>query len=306
MFMINKGASFDVESVSDRMSVLNRKIRRFARRFCLMLVLCVSCAASVALAVKDEDVDWTDEGKRRVNRETMGGTYDEALAFFKDKDHFVFSFRIVEDSKRIHLSSNWAVHYITRIYDHSGREWKVHQDAIPNYRMVFEYLENVHFRVSGTNGDTGILPLEDCIYTYDGSYSARWKNSAQTVLSHHSFGTATDLNAKLLPNRNGQHNIEIIDHAVRDHLVYNGIVREDGRCWYDFTYTGDGEATHKSIPDDIINYLLYELAFYRAGFIWGHYYQTTSDAMHFSLTEPSFRNHADQDGLRKVFEYAED
>jgi hypothetical protein len=50
---------------------------------------------------------------------------------------------------------------------------------------------------------------------------------------------------------------------------------------------------------------LYELAFYRAGFQWGHYYVSTSDAMHFTLTDNIRISHDGNEGLRKVYEYSE-
>ncbi len=295
-----------LQEVIISMKIKEKLLFHMLHSLLFLLIACLVCMSSVSLAaVRDEEVDWTDEGKRKVDKDTMGGTYESALAFFKDKSHFIFSFRLVEDSTRIRISSSWAVHYITRINDFTGRVWKVHVDAIPNYMKVFHYLENVYFRVKGTNGDTGVLRLNDCIYSYDGTFAARL-NSDRTTLSHHTFGTATDLNAKLAPNRRKEENIQLIDEAVRDHLTYDGIMRDESRCWYEFTYTGSGKMTTRSIPDDIINYLLYELAFYRAGFRWGHYFERSSDAMHFSLTQPTFRSHDDPNGLRKVYEYAEE
>ena len=61
----------------------------------------------------------------------------------------------------------------------------------------------------------------------------------------------------------------------------------------------------QNVPETVINYLLYELAFYRAGFQWGHYYISTSDGMHFTLTDNIRISHDGNDGLRKVFEYSE-
>ena len=59
------------------------------------------------------------------------------------------------------------------------------------------------------------------------------------------------------------------------------------------------------VPREIQNYLLYELAFYRAGFGWGYYFSHNCDAMHYTLTELDPALHeAEGTGLRKVFEYA--
>ena len=53
-----------------------------------------------------------------------------------------------------------------------------------------------------------------------------------------------------------------------------------------------------------MNYLLYEFGFFRAGFDWAHYYKSTSDAMHFCLSEYVTHKHDDKKyGLRKVYEY---
>lgn len=76
--------------------------------------------------------------------------------------------------------------------------------------------------------------------------------------------------------------------------------------YYDYTYTGDSLLwVFQTIPETVINYIIYELAFYRAGFQWGHYYVSTSDGMHFTLTDNIRINHDGNDGLRKVFDYCE-
>ena len=77
--------------------------------------------------------------------------------------------------------------------------------------------------------------------------------------------------------------------------------------YYDYTYTGDSLLwVYRNIPETVINYLLYELAFYRAGFQWGHYYVSTSDGMHFTLTDNIRISHDGNSGLRKVYEYIEE
>ena len=81
---------------------------------------------------------------------------------------------------------------------------------------------------------------------------------------------------------------------------------ENGTKYYDFTYTGGYRNAVKEVPPEIVNYLLYELAFYRAGFRWGFYFDS-SDAMHFTLTE-SRREYFEEGAyaLRKVYEYIGD
>ncbi|MBR4799270.1 MAG: hypothetical protein IK047_03300, partial [Clostridia bacterium] len=61
---------------------------------------------------------------------------------------------------------------------------------------------------------------------------------------------------------------------------------------------------YKNVPTTVINYLLYELAFYRAGFNWGYYYDHGCDGMHFALSEydPNIHNTSSR-SLRKVWSY---
>ena len=92
---------------------------------------------------------------------------------------------------------------------------------------------------------------------------------------------------------------------MKTHLVYNGILTEGGVSYYDFTYDGSYKTDPNGVPETCVNYILYELAFYRAGFEWAHYYKSTSDAMHFCLSEFVTYTHDGEMGLRKVFEYAQ-
>ena len=108
------------------------------------------------------------------------------------------------------------------------------------------------------------------------------------------------------PNKNSDANTALIDDDVKGHLVYNGILEENGIPYYDFTYDGAYKLDPNGVPETCVNYLLYELGFFRAGFLWAHYYKSTSDAMHFCLSEFVTYNHEHkQYGLRKVYEYAE-
>jgi hypothetical protein len=107
-------------------------------------------------------------------------------------------------------------------------------------------------------------------------------------------------------NDNIKENIALINDEVGNYLTYNGIKEEDGVSYYDYSYSGDYSLwVYKNIPESVVNYLLYELAFYRAGFQWGHYYVSTSDAMHFTLTDNIRISHDGNEGLRKVYEYSE-
>ena len=232
-------------------------------------------------------------------------SYETALRFFKDKDAFLYRYQWV-DARYVVADPDWENEYIVSYDCLPGREpWRIHKYALPYYEAASFYLNSVHIRVSGTNGDSGVLLLRDLIDTYNGSYCSRF-TSSKTHISHHAFGTATDLNGGMGANDNLKENIELINTEVRDKLVYNGIKTENGVSYYDYTYSGDSLLwVYQTIPETVINYILYELAFYRAGFQWGHYFVSTSDGMHFTLTDNIRISHDGNDGLRKVFDYCE-
>ena len=188
---------------------------------------------------------------------------------------------------------------------------RVNISAVPNFEAANHYLKNTYVRVSLLNPHTGkilegkIMLLDDLVEKF-GAYVPRFQSNLE-YLSHHTLGTAIDVNDNLYPNSNIPSNHERIGGDVRNHLIYNGIKADkSGVRYYDFTYDGEYSARYKMVPNTIVNYLLYELAFYRAGFEWGYYYETTCDAMHFMLTENDRNRHMHTDiGLRKVYEYIE-
>ncbi len=242
--------------------------------------------------------DWT-----RIDASMFSNnSYSTALAFFGDKDRFLYRFQRVYGRYTV-ADPDWEAKYITEIKMDEGEPWRVHIDAVPYYEKARAYLQSASVRVHGTNGDTGILPLSRLIVDYNGSYLSRY-TSGLKYFSHHGLGTATDINAVMPPNENIKENLQVIDKEVRNCLAYNGILTEDGKQYYDFSYSGTYACTDFAMPESVINYLLYEFAFYRAGFQWGHYYNSTSDGMHFTLTDNIRVQHDDaKRGLRKVFEY---
>lgn len=247
----------------------------------------------------------SDEWNTISKADFSNNSYETALNFFKEKEAFLYRYQWV-DARYIVADPAWEDEYIISYDCLPGRElWRIHKTALPYYKVASYYLNHVHVRVSGTNGDSGVLLLRDLIDTYNGSYCSRFTTS-EKYISHHAFGTATDLNGGMGANDMQKENVELINTEVRDFLSYNGIKTEDGVTYYDYTYTGDSLIwTYQSIPETIINYILYELAFYRAGFQWGHYYVSTSDGMHFTLTDNIRISHDGNDGLRKVFSYSE-
>lgn len=243
----------------------------------------------------------SDEWKQ-IEKKDFNGTYDSAFAFFQDDEKFLCKYQWVY-GRYIIFDPAWEDKYITSITAYPAEKtWLIHVDALPYYERLLPYLENTYLRVQGTNGDSGVRQLSELILSYAGTYVSRFTSSRKTI-SHHSFGTASDINSQMEPNLNKPENRELVDTEVREYLSYNGMRTEGGLSYYDFAYSGSYANTEIGIPESVINYLLYELAFFRAGFQWGHYYNSTSDAMHFTLTDAIARDHSSEQGLRKVYEY---
>ena len=247
----------------------------------------------------------SDQWNKISRSDFSNSSYETAFKFFQDKDLFLYRYQWV-DKRYIVADPDWENENIISYECLPGKElWRIHKKALPYYQAASFYLNNVHVRVSGTNGDSGVLLLSDLIDTYNGSYCSRFTSSEKSI-SHHAFGTATDLNGGMGANDNLKENIALINTEVGEKLTYNGTKTEKGVSYYDFTYSGDSLIwVFQNVPETVINYLLYELAFYRAGFEWGHYYVSTSDAMHFTLTDNIRISHDGNQGLRKVFEYTE-
>lgn len=241
-----------------------------------------------------------------ITKDKFPDSYPEALKFFGSDERFLYRYQWVNGRYTV-ADPAWEKTYITEIPGYpDNTPWLVHIDAVPYMEKAFDYLETTYIRVHGTNGDTGVIKAISLITEYNGCYVSRFTSSLKAV-SHHTFGTAVDLNASMEPNKNNEKNHAVIDDDVKGHLVYNGILMEDGVRYYDFTYDGKYKLDPNGVPETCVNYLLYEFGFYRAGFDWAHYYKSTSDAMHFCLSEFVTHKHDEQTyGLRKVYEYVED
>jgi len=230
--------------------------------------------------------------------------YLDAVEFFgKNTDAFLFPY-YVGDGRGIGTDATWREAHI--VPSSLGR---VNIFAVPNFEEANHYLKTSYVRVNLVNVRTGVVTdgvtmlLDELVDKY-AAYVPRFQSNLE-YLSHHTLGTAIDVNDNMYPNQNIPRNHDLIGGEVKNHLVYNGIkTDENGTKYYDFTYDGTYPAKYKKVPKSILNYLVYELAFFRAGFEWGFYYETTCDAMHFMLTENDRNRHMHTDiGLRKVYEY---
>ena len=241
---------------------------------------------------------------RRLIPNNLRNSYAYALSFFGSMDEFMFEYKWKDSSGRdITVESGWDRAHISSVRSPSGMRWPVHNKAVPYYEKAIEYLKTTFVRVHGTNGDSGVIKLWSLVESFDGTLNHRFV-SDRTFVSAHSFGTAIDLNASMAVNHNRVSNRDIIMTEVGRNLAYNGIAEHNGVKYYDFTYSGSRSSRYKGVPTSVINYLLYELAFYRAGFSWGYYYEHTCDAMHFGLSEmPGSVHDTSERSLRKVYSY---
>ena len=251
------------------------------------------------------DFTVTSDRKVQLLPNNLRGNYTTALAFFGSPERFMFRYQFKEDGRRIAIDSEWLKQYDAEAVMLNGKKWRCHVDAVPYFEQAGRYMENTYVCIHTAKSDTGAVCLKDLV-KLDGTSVRRFVNSGAFV-SHHSFGTAVDINAHTPSHRDVLANREKIYHEVKDNLVYNGIVEVNGKQCYDFTYSGRASSIKMGVPEPLMNYLLYELAFYRAGFSWGLYYPHTCDAMHFSLTElsPTLFEEGPY-AMRKVFTYIED
>lgn len=227
--------------------------------------------------------------------------YEYVLEFFGSRDEFIFDYKWGE-GRNIEIEKSWANSHMVYVTAPNGKNWIVHKKAKPNYELAFEYLTSSYVHVGGTY-DSGIICLYDLVEQYGGTFVSRFVTD-RTFVSHHSLGTAVDLNHTMDANLNVLENRNIIFTEVHDNLKYNGIKEANGIKYYDFEYVGNWSNTFQDVPTTIINYLLYELAFYRADFGWGYYYSYACDGMHFSVSEmdPDIHNVSER-SLRKVYSY---
>lgn len=242
--------------------------------------------------------------KHTLTQNKFDDNYSDALEFFHgDTKAMLFPYYI-GDGRGIGTDVFWRDAHIVR--SSLGR---VNIHAVPNFEAANYYLRNTYLRVSMLNHYTGVAAEGSTMLLRDlvdksTPYVPRFQSNLE-YLSHHTLGTAIDVNDNMYPNANIPRNHDLIGGEVRNHLTYLGIkTDETGIRYYDFAYDGSYSARYNKVPKTIINYLLYELAFFRAGFEWGFYYETTCDAMHFMLTENDINRHMHTDiGLRKVYEY---
>ena len=229
----------------------------------------------------------------------LRGTYPAAEAYLGD-GALPFTYQ-TGTYGQIWVNSGWTGRNIVSIATPFGT-WRVNKAAQEPFNQAVGYLRTAYVHVGG-RWDSGILRLSRLVRSWNGPFIGRTEEGSP-FLSPHVLGLAVDLNAGMGPNAAVPDNWATFCKEISENLIYNGIREKNGYRYYDFTYIGNWGTTYERVPTIIVNYLLYELAFYRAGFFWGVYYDHTCDAAHFGLGEYDPSVHTDSPlALRKVFEY---
>ena len=247
--------------------------------------------------------------------------YDSLYELIGDAS-FLFRYKLRERaSRRIYIDDEWYNRYITSI-EFRGHNFKVHTAAYDKFKEAFDYINGSWVCMSYSDGSsTGVFKLSEIVNPNpaDGAYVARFQDASMSKISHHSFGTCIDLNSNIPVNQirvnadgSDENWVQIKDAVSK--LTYDGLKTVDGKeNVYCFSFSGERKG-QKLVPDALINYIMHELAFARAGFYWGGYFGSGSDAMHFTLAEindshvtyPEWSDATpDHERIQKVFEYAE-
>ncbi len=256
-----------------------------------------------------------------LTRDKIHTTGYDALYELIGDDSFLFKYKLREKaSRRIYIDDEWYNRYIRSI-EFGGHNFKVHTAAYDKFKEAFDYINSSWICMSYSDGSsTGVFSLSEIVKPNpaDGAYVARFQDASMSKISHHSFGTCIDLNSNIPVNQirvsaDGEdENWAQIKSAVSK-LTYEGLKTVDGKDnVYCFSYSGERQG-QMLVPDALINYIMHELAVAGAGFYWGGYFGSGSDAMHFTLAEindshvtyPEWSDATpDHERIQKVFEYA--
>lgn len=234
-----------------------------------------------------------------LNPNDLRDTYPAATAYLGE-GVLPFTYR-TGTYDQIWIDNGWINRNIVSISTPFGDDWRVNRAAEEPFRQAVRYMRTTYVHVGG-RWNSGLVRLSHLVRSYCGPFLGRQEENSP-FLSPHVLGLAVDLNPGG-PNEAVPDNWATFCKEISENLIYNGIKEQNGLKYYDFTYIGAWGATYGNVPTVIQNYLLYELAFYRAGFFWGVYYDHTCDASHFALGEYDPQIHSDSPlALRKVFEY---
>jgi hypothetical protein len=198
----------------------------------------------------------------------------------------------------IELLNEWERDHLIKDFEFPGMDITINKGAVKQFEAASRLLTGTSVKLVYKDGSVSSFMLGDLVdtaYCYNSRYIYPTTASAggallpdkwRWSLSLHSWGVCVDINARVQVN--GQRGINfyaIKDGAVRLRRLPG--VDSDGAVVLAY----DGYPRKGSlVPDDVLNYILYELAFKPAGFYWGAYFgNNRTDPMHFTLIEAPAR-----------------
>ncbi len=207
--------------------------------------------------------------------------------YFKDSSYRFYFKKISTNRRDIKVYNNWSSKNIVRVVFLKNNSVWVNKKAAPAFKKAFDIIRRDRISVKYKNGKvlTGSLASLCPSGKTNGAFVPRMVSGTNN-LSHHSFGTAVDINADIKPHNNDIANRKIILAAI-DKVNYLGKSEKNGIYTYNFEYNGNPPSTGRAVPNTLLNYMYYEIAFRPNGFYWGAFFSHTSDAMHFTVSEKS-------------------
>ena len=205
-------------------------------------------------------------------------------AYFGNESYRFYYQRVSTAGREITVDPQWVQENIVTLpFCHKPYN-QVHATAQWAFAAARAAIASTIVTVQYDDGQVS-FPLESLVLGHvgDGCYVPRLTQSLS--VSGHSFGLTIDLNTGLAVNgqvAGSDANYQKILAEVAKLSYVDGITW-DGTSYHTLRYRGSIPATG-TLPEALMNYVLYELAFYPYGFYWGGYFSST-DAMHFTLFE---------------------
>lgn len=195
----------------------------------------------------------------------------------------------------IEILNGWEEEHILGGFPFPGRDLQINRGAEAQFAAAAALLNETMVKVVYDDGIVSSFTLADLVktaacynsrYIYpsttDGDGGARMPEQWSWRLSLHSWGLSVDVNAAVPVNLQKGINFALIRAGA---VKLTRVPGMDGDGAVVFRYAG-AAPQGKLVPDDVLNCILYELAFKPAGFFWGAYFgNNRTDAMHYTLIE---------------------
>lgn len=189
----------------------------------------------------------------------------------------------------IELLNGWEEEHILKNFAFPGMKIHINKGALEQFGKAAELMNGTRVKIAYNDGSVSSFLLKDLVdtaYCYNSRYiypsTSGLPENWRWSLSLHSWGASVDINARVQVNGQRGINFAPIKSGAAKLRLLPG-VDADGALV--FAYDGEPQQG-KPVPDEVSNYILYELAFKPAGFYWGAYFgNNRTDAMHFTLVE---------------------